>query len=64
MFEQSIHTGVVIGCFDAFCKTLTKKTVVVIDNASIHTSTEFEDRISYWKKRGLISKYLSPDSPE
>ena len=64
MFEDSIHTGVVIACFDAFCQTITKKTVVVIDNASIHTSEEFEDRIPYWKKKGLIIKYLPPDSPE
>ena len=59
MFEQSIHTGVVMACFDAFCQTMTKKTVVVMDNASIHSSEDFEDRIPYWKKRGLIMKYLS-----
>ena len=64
MFEASIHTGVVIACFDAFCHTITKKTVVVVDNASIHTSEEFEDRIPYWKKQGLVIKYLSPYSPE
>jgi hypothetical protein len=64
MFEASIHTGVVIACFDAFCHTITKKTVVVVDNASIHTSEEFEDRIPDWKKQGLVSKYLSPYSPE
>jgi transposase len=64
MFEDSIHTGVVIACFDAFCHTITKKTVVVIDNASIHTSEEFEDRIPYWKKQGLLIKYLPPYSPE
>ena len=64
MFAQSIHTGVVIACFDAFCQTITKQTVVVVDNASIHRSEEFEDRIPYWKKRGLIIKYLSPYSPE
>jgi len=64
MFEGSIHTGVVIACFDTFCQTLTKKTVVVIDNASIHTSEEFEDRLPYWKKKGLIIKYLPPYSPE
>ena len=44
MFEESIHTGVVIACFDAFCHTITKKTVVVVDNASIHTSDDFADR--------------------
>jgi len=64
MFEGSIHTGVVIACFDTFCHTLTKKTVVVIDNASIHTSDEFEDRLPYWKKKGLIIKYLPPYAPE
>src|SRR5438552_2754124 len=64
LFEDSIHTGVVLACFDAFCQTLTKKTVVVIDNASIHTSEDFEDRIPYWKKKGLIIKYLPPYSPE
>jgi transposase len=64
MFDQSIHTGVVIGCFDAFCHTITQKTVVVMDNASIHRSEEFEDRIPYWKKQGLIIKYLPPYSPE
>ena len=64
MFEQSIHTGVVIACFDAFCQTMTKKTVVVVDNASIHRSEEFADRIPHWKKHGLIIQYLPPYSPE
>ena len=64
MFDQSIHTGVVIACFDAFCQTIKKKTVVMLDNASIHTSEEFEDRIPHWKKQGLIIKYLSTYSPE
>ena len=64
MFEESIHTGVVIACFDAFGHTITKKTVVVVDNASIHTSEEFEDRLPDWKKRGLVMKDLSPYSPE
>ena len=64
LFEASIHTGVVMACFDAFCQTITKKTVVVIDNASIHTSDEFQDRIPDWKKQGLIIKYLPPYSPE
>ena len=31
---------------------------------TIHTSDEFEERLSDWKKHGLIIKYLSPYSPE
>ena len=57
LFEGSIHTGVVIACCDPFCQTLTKQTVMVIDNASIHTSEAFEDCLPYWKKKGLIIKY-------
>src|SRR5882724_8043494 len=64
MFEQSVHTGVVVACFDAFGQTLTKKTVVVIDNASSHTSEALAERRPSWKKQGLIIKYLPPYSPE
>jgi len=64
MFAQSIHTGVVVACFDAFCHTITKKTVVAVDNASIHRSEAFEDRRPSWKKHGLIIKSLSPYAPE
>jgi transposase len=64
MFEQSAHSGVVIACFDAFCHTITQKTVVMLDNASIHTSEAFEERIPCWRKQGLILKSLPPYSPE
>ena len=64
LFEQSVDTSVVIACFEAFSKTLKKKTVVVIDNASIHISEEFEECLPQWKKKGLIIKYLTPYSPE
>jgi DDE superfamily endonuclease len=64
IFEQSVDTSVVIACFEAFSKTLKKKTVVVMDNASVHTSEEFEECLPQWKKKGLIIKYLTPYSPE
>ena len=64
IFEQSIDTSVVIACFEEFSKTLKKKTVVVMDNASVHTSEEFEECLPKWKKQGLIIKYLTPYSPE
>ena len=38
IFEQSVHTSVVIACFEEFSKTLKKKTVVVMDKASVHTT--------------------------
>jgi transposase len=64
IFEQSVHTEVVIACFEEFSQTLKKKTVVVMDNASVHTSEEFAACLPQWKKKGLIIKYLTPYSPE
>jgi transposase len=64
MFDKSVHTVVVICCVDLFCETIVKKTVVLMDNASIHTSDEFEDRLPEWVEKGLIIKYLPAYSPE
>jgi transposase len=64
MFEQSINTSVVVACLHDFCKNITKKTIVVMDNSSIHRSEEFEEYIPLWKKKGLLIKYLIPYAPE
>ena len=64
MFEKSVHTGVVMTCVDLFCETIEKKTVVLMDNASIHRSDEFEDRIPAWEEQGLIIKYVPAYCPE
>src|SRR2546427_8009139 len=64
IFEQSINTSVVVACLKDFCKKIKKKTVVVMDNSSIHRSEEFEEYIARWKKKGLIIKYLIPYAPE
>jgi transposase len=64
VFEGPIDTQLVVDCFNLFCRRITKKTVVVIDNAPIQTSDEFEEWISEWKKQGLIIKYLPEYSPE
>ncbi len=64
IFEQSINTSVVVACLNDFCKKIKKKTVVVMDNSSIHRSEEFEEYIARWKKKGLIIKYLIPYAPE
>jgi len=64
LFEQSLNTSVVVACLNDFCKNIKKKTVVVMDNSSIHRSEEFEECIPLWKKKGLIIKYLIPYAPE
>ena len=53
-----------MACVEALSKTLKKKTVVVMDNASVHTSEAFEECLPQWKKKGRIIQYVTPYSPE
>ena len=54
----------VIACFDRFCAQIAKETVVIVDNASTHTSHAFRARLADWADKGLIIKYLPTYSPE
>jgi transposase len=43
----------VIACIDDFCQDLHKKTVIVMDQASIHTSKEFTAKIPEWHAQNI-----------
>ena len=64
VFEGSITSSIVVGCIDIFLETHTHPTVLIIDNASIHTSDEFLENIDDWKIKGLTIVPISPYSPE
>ena len=44
--------------------TLKKMTVVVLDNASVHTAKLIQDRRHVWEQRGLTLFYLPKHSPQ
>ena len=54
---------VLAGCAP-FGPTLTNKTVVGIDHASLHTSEDVAAPLPYWQKQGWIIKYVPPYAPE
>lgn len=58
VFEGSIDSHVIMGCFDIFAETIDKETVVVIDNAPTHRSQEFDEKIEEWAALGLKIYYL------
>ena len=64
VFEGTVNSSVVVGCFEAFSKAIDKDIVVLIDNAPVHRSEEFMENIETWEHRGLHIKFLPPDSPE
>ena len=63
-FEGSVNSDVVIACIDDFSFALTQRTVLVIDNAKVHTSEAFFAKIDAWKTKGLEIFYLPTYSPE
>ena len=64
VFEGSVTSEVVIACFDAFAKKLTQKTIVLIDNATMHTSKKFKENIDKWEAEGLFIHNIPTYSPE
>ena len=63
-FEGAITSEVVIHCIHSFCNHIQGPTVVILDNASIHTSEAFQANMPGWERKGLEIFYLPEYSPE
>ena len=61
---DKVDSDVVIEHFNLFVQEITKETVAVIDNASIHTSNKFKAMLEIWESQGLKIFYLPPYSPQ
>ena len=61
---QTINSDVVIACIDAFFPTVSKPTVIVVDQASIHTSDAILDKLEEWHERNLRIFTLPTYSPQ
>jgi transposase len=64
VFEGSITSAVVVASIDHFIPTLQRQTVLVMDNASVHKSFEFQENIERWQQQGLTIVNIAPYSPE
>jgi transposase len=61
--DKSVNSEAVIAFIDDFVKTITSKTLIVLDNASIHRSEKFNAKLGEWTEKGLHFFYLPPYSP-
>lgn len=61
---ESINSDVVIACIDAFFPVVDKPTVIVVDQASIHTSNVVWEKIEEWLERGITIFELPSYSPQ
>ncbi len=61
--EQSINSDLLIAFIDDFLHQVTQPTVIVLDNAPIHRSEAFEERLVYWREHDLYIFFLPRYSP-
>jgi transposase len=61
--EKTITAEVVIDCLNNFVSKSKKITLLVMDNASIHTAKAFQACLPQWEEKGLLIFYLPAYSP-
>ncbi|MBJ2167350.1 MULTISPECIES: IS630 family transposase [unclassified Muribaculaceae] len=60
---ENINSDKFIEFMEDFSLGISKETVVVLDNSSVHKSRKVKDCLQRWKDRGLHIFYLPPYSP-
>jgi transposase len=63
MTEYNVGTDTVIQYLEQLSFCIKKKTVLILDNASVHKSNSVMERIPFWQQRGLFITFLPPYSP-
>jgi len=61
--EKAIDAAFVVEQLERFSFSLSRLTVIVLDNARIHTGKKMSQRIGAWRERGLFVFYLPTYSP-
>lgn len=64
IYTAKIDSQIVINFFDEFSQNLSQKTVVFMDQASIHTSESLLKKLPEWQRKNLEIFWLPPDSPK
>jgi transposase len=64
-----LHKGRVYGStvaevLDDYSQRITERTVLILDNASVHTCNLVAEYMDTWNERGLLFYFLPPHSPE
>jgi transposase len=60
---DTISSHFIFDYLEQFSLTIKKQTVIVLDNASVHTAKIIQDRRKVWQERGLVLFYLPKYSP-
>lgn len=62
--EKNITANDILSFIDALSLKISKYTVIVLDNARVHTAKVIQKQLTIWQQRGLFIFYLPPYSPQ
>lgn len=63
-FEGAINSQIVVAVLDRIAQKTKRKTVLILDNASIHKANLVIERIPKWKQQNLYLQFIPAYSPE
>jgi transposase len=63
-YEGAANAKCVIQTLDEFSLNLSKKTILILDNASIHKAGIVKQQEKKWRQRGLFLQFIPAYSPE
>ena len=61
--RQRVTSQFIVEQLERLSFSIERMTVVVLDNARVHTSQRVQERRPFWQQRGLFIFYLPPYSP-
>ena len=61
--EGSLNAQFMVDCIDQWVKSLTKTTVLVLDNAPVHQAKLFRAKLEQWQEQNLFIFFLPAYSP-
>ena len=61
--QTNMTANDILSFIEELSLTISKYTVLVLDNASVHTAKIIQKRLKTWQQRGLFIFYLPPYSP-
>ncbi|MEL7065440.1 MAG: IS630 family transposase [Bacteroidota bacterium] len=64
IFEGAVNADCIIAVIDQFAQQVNRKTLIVLDRATIHTAKKVMDQCNRWKKMGVYLQFLPAYSPE
>jgi len=64
IYEGAANANCIIHFFDSLSCQIQRKTVVILDNASIHKAKIVKEQQQKWKERGLYLQFIPAYCPE